>query len=136
MDQASALPAASCARNPAVPRTSSSCSQSADQSQTGGPPPARSGPQSGLHSEPVRIAPRPSSPALCQSMQRDIFCRIFTLAARPECPAASLRDYSSGALTGLESRAKPGIAKAVGIGGAILFPQQQACHAAAAQFLL
>jgi hypothetical protein len=39
-------------------------------------------------------------------------------------------------LPGLEGRAKPGIAKAVGIGGAILFPQQQACHAAAAQFLL
>src|ERR1035437_4291490 len=67
MDQASASPAASCARNPAVPRTSSSCSQFADQSQTGGPPPARSGPQSEPHSEPVRIAPRPSSPALCKS---------------------------------------------------------------------
>ena len=39
-------------------------------------------------------------------------------------------------LPGLEGRAKPGIAKAVRIGGAILFPQQQACHAAAAQLLL
>jgi len=27
--------------------------------------------------------------------------RIFTLAARPECPAASLRDYCSGALSSL-----------------------------------
>ena len=36
----------------------------------------------------------------------------------------------------LEGRAKPRIAKAVGIGGAILFPQQQACHAAAARLLL
>jgi hypothetical protein len=39
-------------------------------------------------------------------------------------------------LPGLEGRAKPGIAKAVGIGGAILLPQQQACHTAAAQLLL
>ena len=36
-------------------------------------------------------------------------------------------------LPGLKGRAKPGIAKAVGIGGAILLPQQQACYAAAAQ---
>jgi hypothetical protein len=35
-------------------------------------------------------------------------------------------------LPGLEGRAKPRIAKAVGIGRAIFFPQQQACHAAAA----
>jgi hypothetical protein len=39
-------------------------------------------------------------------------------------------------LPGLEGGAKPGIAKAVRIGGAILFPQQQARHAAAAQLLL
>jgi hypothetical protein len=39
-------------------------------------------------------------------------------------------------LPGLEGRAKPRIAKAVRIGGAILFPQQQACHAAAAQLFL
>jgi hypothetical protein len=37
---------------------------------------------------------------------------------------------------GLEGRAKPRIAKAVGIGGAILFPQQDPRHAAAAQLLL
>src|SRR5665647_986821 len=67
MDQASASPAASCAHNPAAPRTSSSCSQSADQSQTVGPPPARSSPRSEPHSEPVHIVPRPSSSALCQS---------------------------------------------------------------------
>ena len=34
-------------------------------------------------------------------MQRAIRCRIFTPAALPECPAASLRDYSSGVLTGV-----------------------------------
>src|ERR1700722_2684657 len=67
MDQASALPAPSCAHNPAAPRTSSSCSQSADRARTVAPPLARSGPQSEPHTEPVRIAPRPSSPTLCQS---------------------------------------------------------------------
>jgi len=39
-------------------------------------------------------------------------------------------------LPGLEGRAKPRIAKAVGIGGAILFPQEHTRHAAAAQLLL
>ena len=34
-------------------------------------------------------------------------------------------------LPGLAGRAKPGIARAVGIGGAILFPQQQTGHAPA-----
>src|SRR5271154_2853933 len=64
MDQASASQAASCVRNPAAPRTSSSCSRSVGRSRTAVPPPARSAPQSGLHSEPVHIAPRSSSPAL------------------------------------------------------------------------
>src|ERR1019366_8181738 len=32
-------------------------------------------------------------------MQRAICCRIFTPAARPEYPAASLRDYCCGVLT-------------------------------------
>src|ERR1019366_9466073 len=34
-------------------------------------------------------------------MQRAICCRIFTPAARPEYPAASLRDYCCGVLTTL-----------------------------------
>src|SRR6476659_6885112 len=88
MDQASALPAASCARNPAAPRTSSSCSRSEDRSQIGGPPPARSDPQSEPHVAPLSRDPRPSSPALC-STQRDICCRIFT-PAQPDYPAASV----------------------------------------------
>src|SRR6266446_9147958 len=66
MDQASASPAASCARDPAVPRTSSSCSQSADRSRTGAPPPARSVPQSEPHAAPSNRDPRPSSLALCR----------------------------------------------------------------------
>src|SRR5271170_5539840 len=66
MDQASVLPAASCARNPAALRTSSSCSRSADQSQTAAPPPARSAPQSEPHAVPSNRDPRPSSLALCR----------------------------------------------------------------------
>src|SRR3954454_25014465 len=97
MDQASALPAASCERNPAAPRTSSSCSRSEDRSQTGAPPPARLDPQSVPHVAPSSRDPRPSSPALC-STQRDICCRIFT-PAQPEYPAASVRDNCSGAYT-------------------------------------
>src|SRR3954468_2640072 len=89
MDQASALLAASCERNPAAPRTSSSCSRFEDRSQTGALPPARLDPQSAPHVAPSSRDPRPSSPALC-STQRDICCRIFT-PAQPEYPAASVR---------------------------------------------
>src|SRR3954468_22089867 len=95
MDQASALLAASCERNPAVPRTSSSCSRFEDRSQTGALPPARLDPQSAPHVAPSNRDPRPSSPALC-STQRDICCRIFT-PAQPDYPAASVRDNCSGA---------------------------------------
>src|SRR4051794_10330556 len=97
MDQASALLAASCERNPAAPRTSSSCSRFEDQSQTGALPPARLDPQSAPRAAPSSRDPRPSSPALC-STQRDICCRIFT-PAQPEYPAASVRDNCSGAYT-------------------------------------
>ena len=97
MDQASASPAASCARNPAAPRTSSSCSRSADQSQTDEPPPARSAPQSEPHAEPSNRLPRPSSPALCRSRQR--LSAAGFLLRRNRYPAASVRDYCSGAYT-------------------------------------
>src|SRR5271170_7480402 len=66
MDQASVLPAASCARNPAALRISSSCSRSADQSRIAAPPPARSAPQSEPHAIPSNRDPRPSSLALCR----------------------------------------------------------------------
>src|SRR5258705_9072441 len=98
MDQASASSAASCARNPAAPRTSLSCSRSADRSQTGVPPPARSGPQSEPHAEPSNRDPSPSSPPSADSRLRAISCRSFT-PAKPDNPAASLRDYCSGAYT-------------------------------------
>src|SRR5438552_10949989 len=96
MDQASASSAASCARNPVAPKTSSSCSRSADRSQTGAPPPARSGPQSEPHAEPSNRDPSPSSPPSANSRLRAISCRSFT-PAQPHNPAASLRDYCSGA---------------------------------------
>src|ERR1039458_1562518 len=67
MDQASALPAASCARNPAAPRTLPSWLPSEGQARTVVPSRDGSAPQSGPHSEPVHIVPSPSSPALCQS---------------------------------------------------------------------
>src|ERR1700719_1097668 len=67
MDQASAWPADSCARNPAVPRTSPSWRLSEGQSQIVVPPRDGLAPQFGPHSDPVHIAPRPSSPALCRS---------------------------------------------------------------------
>src|SRR6478672_4838639 len=96
MDQASASSAASCARNPVAPRTSSSCSRSADRSQTGVPLPARLGPQSEPHAEPSNRDPSPSSPPSANSRLRAISCRSFT-PAQPHNPAASLRDYCSGA---------------------------------------
>src|SRR5271169_2353854 len=92
MDQASASQAASCVRNPAAPRTSSSCSRSVGRSRTAVPPPARSGPQSGPHSEPVHIAPRSSSPAL----------RRFEAKGHP------LPDFYSGA-TGIPGRFSEGL---------------------------
>src|SRR5450759_2824303 len=67
MDQASALPAASCARNPAAPRTLPSWLPSEGKARTVVPSRDGSAPQSGPHSEPVHIVPSPSSPALCQS---------------------------------------------------------------------
>src|SRR5260370_2113142 len=96
MDQASASSVASCGRNPAAPRTSSSCLRSADRSRTDEPSPAHSAPQSELHAAPSNRDPRSSSPALCRIKQKAICCWIFT-PAQPEDPAASVRDYCSGA---------------------------------------
>src|SRR5437763_13656044 len=82
MDQASASSAASCAGNPVAPRTSSSCSQSADQSQTGGPPPARSAPQSEPHAEPSNRDPSPSSPPSADSRLRAIAAGVLLRRSR------------------------------------------------------
>src|SRR5664280_706655 len=83
MDQASASPAASCAHNPAAPRTLPSWQPSEDQARTVGPPPARSSPRSEPHSEPVHIVPRPSSPALCQSDAKGYLLPDFYTGCAP-----------------------------------------------------
>src|SRR6266705_5654975 len=82
MDQASASSAASCAGIPVAPRTSSSCSQSADQSQTGVPPPARSAPQSEPHAEPSNRDPSPSSPPSADSRLRAIAAGVLLRRSR------------------------------------------------------
>src|SRR5665213_2811659 len=93
MDQASASPAASCAHNPAAPRTLPSWQPFEDQAQTVGPPPARSIPRSEPHSEPVHIVPRPSSPALCQS----------------DAKGYLLPDFYSGCAIGISGRLTEGL---------------------------
>src|SRR6202043_3431959 len=93
MDQASAWPAASCARNPAVPKTSPSWRLSEDQSQIVVPPRDGLAPQSEPHSEPVHIAPRPSSPALCRSNAKGYL----------------LPDFYSGCATGIPGRFSEGL---------------------------
>ena len=91
----SASPAASCARNPAAPRTSSSCSQSADQSRTGALPPARSVPQFEPHAAPsIEIHVLHPSPS-ANRRQKAICCWIFT-PAQPGYPVASSEGFCSG----------------------------------------
>src|SRR5665647_1104312 len=92
MDQASASPAASCAHNPAAPRTLPSWLPSEGQARTVVPSRDGSAPQSVPHSEPVHIVPRPSSPALCQS----------------DAKGYLLPDYYSGA-TGIPGRFSEGL---------------------------
>src|ERR1700704_4830148 len=93
MDQASAWLAASCARNPAVPKTSPSWRLSEDQSQIVVPPRDGLAPQSEPHSDPVHIAPPPSSPALCQSNAKGYL----------------LPDFYSGCATGIPGRFSEGL---------------------------
>src|SRR6266851_4061020 len=92
MDQASASPVASCAHNPAAPRTLPSWLPSEGQARTVVPSRDGSAPQSVPHSEPVHIVPRPSSPALCQS----------------DAKGYLLPDYHSGA-TGIPGRFSEGL---------------------------
>src|SRR5450759_5252740 len=92
MDQASASPVASCAHNPAAPRTLPSWLPSEGQARTVVPSRDGSAPQSVPHSEPVHIVPRPSSPALCHS----------------DAKGYLLPDYYSGA-TGIPGRFSEGL---------------------------
>src|SRR4029077_6783635 len=88
------------------PKTPASSQPSADRSHNAAPLPAGSAPQSEPHNEPEHRAPPPSSPGLCRFPTKAICCRIFT-PAQPDCPAASMRHFCSGAYTSslLEHRA-------------------------------
>src|SRR5229473_653792 len=98
MRPASAAPAAGSADNLAVPKTPTSSLLSAGRSRIAAQPHVDSAlPRTPLV-ELARIVPRLSSPALCPSRQKAIYCRIFT-PVQPDYPAASLRDFLSGAYT-------------------------------------
>src|SRR5258708_36105772 len=100
MGRASDAPAAGSAGTRAAPKTPASSLPSAGQSHNAAPLPAGSHPQSEPHNEPERKAPHPSSPSPCRFPTKAICCRIFT-PALPDYPAASLRDFLSGASTSL-----------------------------------
>src|SRR5271155_2931779 len=93
MRPASAAPVAGSAGIPAVPKTPASSLPSAGRFRTAAPPHAGSVLP---HTPPVelaRIVPRLSSPALCPSRQKVIYCRIFT-PVQPDYPAASIEGFS------------------------------------------
>src|SRR5271163_376160 len=93
MRPASAAPAADSADIPAAPKTPASSLPSAGRFRTAAPPHAGSVLP---HTPPVelaRIVPRLSSPALCPSRQKVIYCRIFT-PLQPDYPAASTEGFS------------------------------------------
>src|SRR5271170_4433822 len=93
MRPASAAPVAGSAGIPAVPKTPASSLPSAGRFRTAAPPHAGSVLP---HTPPVelaRIVPRLSSPALCPSRQKVIYCRIFT-PVQPDYPAASTEGFS------------------------------------------
>ncbi|MSO71494.1 MAG: hypothetical protein EXQ88_05730, partial [Alphaproteobacteria bacterium] len=60
------------------------------------------------HGAPVHIAPRPSSLRPLPTGQKAFCCRIFT-PAQPDSPAASVRDFYSGAYTRLTAIAWSGL---------------------------
>src|SRR3954447_21938446 len=92
MGRASDAPVVASAGTQAEPRTPASWLLSADRSQTAAPLPVGSDPRSVRRTEPFHKAPLPSSPAL----GRYASCRNFT-PAQPDRPAASMRDFCSGA---------------------------------------
>src|SRR5271154_5576235 len=93
MRPASAAPAAGSAGIPAVPKTPASLPPSVGRSRIAAPPHAGSVPPHTPLAELARIVPRLSSPALCPSRQKAIYCRIFT-PVQPDYPAASIEGFS------------------------------------------
>src|ERR1700683_3794956 len=93
MRPASAAPAADSAGIPAAPTTPASSLPSAGRSRTAVRPHGVSVLPHTPLVELARIAPRLSSPALCPSRQKAIYCRIFT-PVQPAYPAASTEGFS------------------------------------------
>jgi hypothetical protein len=93
MHPASAAPAAGSADNLVVPKTPASSLPSVDRSRTAARPHVGSVLPHTPLVKPARIVPRLSSPALCPSRQKAIYCRIFT-PAQPVYPAASIEEFS------------------------------------------
>src|SRR5437879_13322593 len=99
MGRASDAPVVASAGTQAEPRTPASWLLFADRSQTAAPLPVGSDPRSVRRTEPFHKAPLPSSPALGRYAKGLPCCRNFT-PAQPDRPAASMRDFCSGAYTG------------------------------------
>src|SRR5690348_6668568 len=98
MGRASDAPVVASAGTQAEPRTPASWLLFADRSQTAAPLPVGSDPRSVRRTEPFHKAPLPSSPALGRYAKGLPCCRNFT-PAQPDRPAASMRDFCSGAYT-------------------------------------
>src|SRR5208283_5563984 len=96
MDPASAAPAAGPAGIPAAPRTPASSPPSVGRSRIAALPRAGSAPLHIPLVAPAHTVPRLSSLRLQPSRLKVISCWSFT-PARPVYPAASLRDFLSGA---------------------------------------
>src|SRR5438270_13691721 len=96
MGRASDAPVVASAGTQAEPRTPASWLLFADRSQTAAPLPVGSDPRSVRRTEPFHKAPLPSSPALGRYAKGLPCCRNFT-PAQPDRPAASMRDFCSGA---------------------------------------
>src|ERR1700683_2736065 len=105
MRPASAAPAADSAGIPAAPTTPASSLPSAGRSRTAVRPHGGSVLPHTPLVELARIAPRLSSPALCPSRQKAIYCRIFT-PVQPAYPAASTEGFS---LRRLQTRRFPSL---------------------------
>src|SRR5438067_2561205 len=105
MGRASDAPVVASAGTQAEPRTPASWLLFADRSQTAAPLPVGSDPRSVRRTEPFHKAPLPSSPALGRYAKGLPCCRNFT-PAQPDRPAASMRDFCSGAYRMVERRIK------------------------------
>jgi Amidase/Histidine kinase/GAF domain len=78
--------------------TPASWRPSAGRSQTAEPPRDDSAPRSAPHGGPVHTTPRPSSPRPLHAAQR-ANCRCILAPAQPDIPAASVKEFVSGAYT-------------------------------------